>query len=79
MAPTTYRPSVEVFSHTEHHGLALWDALDLVAPFPRDLEGSLDSLGTGVHREHHVEAEIVRHKLGKAREDIVVKGSRREC
>ena len=41
---------MEVLGNTHHHGLILRNALDLVAPFPSNLDSRLDCLSTRVHR-----------------------------
>lgn len=56
----------------------LWDALDLIAPLPRNLHRGFDRLRAGVHRQDHVVAEELGDILGEPRKDIVVECSRAE-
>lgn len=67
---------MEVVSHAEYMGLALWDPLDLVCPLSRDLDSCLNGLGTSVHGQHHIIAEEVADLCGPYGEHIIVKGSR---
>ncbi len=48
------RAAVEVALHGDDVGLVGRDALDVVAPAPGHLDGGLDGLGAGVHRQDHV-------------------------
>jgi len=73
---SSYRPTVEVLLHGEYQRLAIRNALLLVAPFPRDLDRSLNRFRACVHRQHHFKPEHLRNSLCKAREDIVVERSR---
>lgn len=67
--------SVEVLSAGENDGLALGDVLLKVAPLAGELDGSLDGLGTGVHGEDLVEAEVLGDVLGVLAKDVVVEGA----
>ncbi len=69
---------MEVFGDTEHHGLVLRDALDLVAPLARNLDGRLDRFRARVHRQDHLEPEQFRHELCESGEHIVVEGAAAE-
>lgn len=66
---------MEVVLCAKHNSLVLGNALDLVSPFAGDLDAGLNSLGTSVHGQDHVEAEIACNKLGKAREDVIVEST----
>lgn len=72
------RPPVEVTLDRQDHGLARRDPLLLVTPLPGELEGRLDRLGTGVHRQHHVKAKHLGHLLGEWSEAGRVEGAGRE-
>ena len=63
--------AVEVALHGDDGGLAGRDALDLVAPLAADLDGGLDGLGAGVHRQDHVLAGQPAQGLGEAAELVV--------
>jgi hypothetical protein len=62
---------VEVAVEDHDDGLAVGDALDLVAPLAGGLDRGLDGLGAGVHRQHHVHAGQ-RGQLGAERPELVV-------
>lgn len=66
---------MEVILCTQDDGFIFRNALDLVSPLAGDFDTCLDSLGTGVHRHHHVKAKVASNKLGKAGEDIIVKST----
>lgn len=70
---------MEVFSNTDHYSLILGNPLDLVAPFPRKLDGGLNCFSACVHWQNHIETEELGDELRKAWEDIVVKCPRTEC
>lgn len=72
----TYGAAVEVVLNTEHEGLVLRDALDLVPPLSGNLDAGLDGFGASVHGQHHVEAKELGDELGELGEHIVVKGTR---
>ena len=63
--------AVEVALHRDDGGLPGRDALDLVAPLAADLDGGLDGLGAGVHRQDHVLAGEAAQGLGEAAELVV--------
>lgn len=44
-------PAMEVALDAEDDGFTLWDAFLHVGPLPRELDGRLDRLGSGVHRQ----------------------------
>nr|POE63625.1 hypothetical protein CFP56_04528 [Quercus suber] len=67
--------AVEVLLQTKDPRLVRRDALDLVCPFPRNLDGRLDRFRASVHGQHHLEPCHGRDLLGKLGEDIVVEGS----
>lgn len=67
---------MKVLRHRQDQGLVLGNALCLVAPLSRNLDGRLDGLCARVHGQDHVEAKRLGDDLGKARKDIIVKGSR---
>ena len=67
--------AVEVALHDHDAGGALGDALDAVAPLAGDLEGGLDGLGAGVHRQDHVLAGEAGQRLGERAELVVVEGA----
>lgn len=69
---------MEVVLGAEHEGLVLGDTLYLVSPLTGDFDGSLNSLGTSVHRQNHVVAKDLADLLGPLGEDIVVESTRRE-
>lgn len=71
-----YRPAMKVLRDAHDESLILRDAFDFVAPFPGNLDGSLNSLRSRVHRQYHIKAKEFGDELGKPREDIVVEGSR---
>lgn len=52
--------AVEVLGNTQHEGLIFGDLLGLVAPFACNLDARFDRLGARVHREDHVESEVLR-------------------
>jgi len=72
------RPAVEVLLHAEHQRLVLGNALGLVSPLARNLDGRLHGFCAGVHGQHHVEAGHARDLLGELGEDIVVECSAAE-
>ena len=62
--------AVEIVGADDDLGLAVRDALDLVAPLARRLDRGLDRLGAGVHRQRHVEAgEFVQFLAQKRQAD----------
>jgi hypothetical protein len=63
---------VKVFLGRKDPGLVLWNALDLVSPLSRNLDGSLDGFGASVHGQHHLEAQHRGDLFGETREHIVV-------
>ena len=67
---------MEVLCYAHNKSLILRDSFDFVAPFPGNFDSSLNSLRSRVHRQYHIKAKEVGDKFGKAREDIVVEGSR---
>ena len=71
-------PAVEVLRDAEHQRLVLGNALGLVAPLARNLDGRLHGFRASVHGQHHVETGHARDLLGEFREDIVVEGSAAE-
>lgn len=74
----TYRPSVEVLGNREHQSFTRCNLLHLVSPLARNLDGRLDSLSAGVHRQDHVIAKRRRDLLGPDGKDIVVESARAE-
>jgi hypothetical protein len=70
---------MEVLLHGEDQGLILWNTLNLVSPFARNLDGCFDGLGTCVHGKDHVKAKQLGRILGEAGEDIIVEGTTAEC
>lgn len=66
---------MEVVLSTQDNGLVLWDALNLVSPLPGDLDTSLHSLRTGVHRQDHVKTKELGDKLRKPGENVIVEGA----
>ena len=73
-----YRPAVKVLLDGKDQSLVLRDALDLVAPLPCNLDGSLDSFGTSVHWQNHLEAQHSSDRLCETWKHIVVKSTRAE-
>lgn len=69
----TYCSAVEVFGHAENQCFTVRDALGFVAPFPSNLDGSFDRFSSSVHGKNHVEVEVLCDKLGKSRENVIVK------
>ena len=67
---------MEVVGADDDLGLALGNALDLVAPLARGLDGGLDRLGAGVHGQRHVEAGQLVQFLVEQRQLVVAKGAR---
>jgi len=63
---------MEVVLSTQNNGLVFRNALDLVTPFTGNFDTCLNGLGTGVHRQDHVESKVARDELGKARENVIV-------
>src|SRR5690349_8900252 len=58
--------------HDDDRGLRLLDALHLVAPPAADLDGRLDGLGAGVHRQDEVLAGQAGERLRERPELVVV-------
>lgn len=71
----SYSAAMEVVLYAQHHGAVLRNALDLVSPFPGDLDGTLDRLRARVHRQDHVETEEAGDEFGEAREDVIIEGT----
>lgn len=65
---------MEIPSCAENDRLARFDVLGgrLICPLPRHLDGGLDRLGTGVHRENAIVAKRFLHLLRKARKDRII-------
>jgi hypothetical protein len=72
----TYSTTVEVVLSAQDNRLVLRDTLHLVSPLPSDLDTRLDRLGTRVHGQDHVEAEVAGDELRKAGEDVIVECAR---
>ena len=72
------RPTVEVAVHDDDIGPFRVDLLDLDAPFAAHLDGGLDGLGTGVHREDHVLAGELGQLAGKLPEPVVEERAARQ-
>lgn len=53
-------------------------ALYLVSPLAGELDGRLDSLGTSVHQQSHLEASHLGEKLGEGSERRSVEGTGRQ-
>lgn len=53
----------------------MWNALDFISPFSRDLDSCFHGFCTSVHWEEHVIAKHFGHEFGESREDIVVESS----
>lgn len=70
-----YRPAMEIFLNAKNKSLVCGDALNLVSPFPRNLDRGFNSLGARIHGHDHVEAECSGYHLGEFGEHIVVKRS----
>jgi hypothetical protein len=66
---------VEVLRNTQNKRLIFRNTLGLVTPFPGNLDCRLDRFSTSVHRQHHIEIEVLGNELCKAWEDIVVESS----
>lgn len=67
---------MEILRNTDHESLVLWYSLVLVPPLPGNFKGGFDCLCSSIHRQDHVEVEILCDELCESREDIVVEGSR---
>ena len=67
--------AVEVAVGHDDEGLVLRDALHLVAPAAGQLEGRLDGLGAGVHRQKLVIAEVLGGHLLVGAQAVVVEGA----
>lgn len=67
---------MEVVLGAQDNRLVLWNTLDLVSPLASNLDTRLDGLGTGVHGQDHVEAEVAGDELGEAGEDVIVECAR---
>ena len=65
------RTAVEVVLGHHDRGGVLRDALDLVPPLARHLDGRLDRLGAGVHRQHEVGAAQVGEFVAERPELVV--------
>jgi hypothetical protein len=70
------RAAVEVVRGHDDLGRVERDALDLVGPLAGDLDGGLDGLGTGVHRQHHLGAGELGQLRAEGAELVVVEGAR---
>ena len=66
---------MEVLLYRKNKSLVLWDALDLVSPFPCNLDSGLYGLSARVHGQDHLKAQHLGDSLGETREDIVVEGA----
>jgi hypothetical protein len=66
---------VEVLGDGEHQGLVLWNALNFVTPFARNLDRSLDCLCTSIHWQDHVKSKELGSIFGEAGEYIVIEGT----
>jgi hypothetical protein len=66
---------VEVLSNREYQRLILWDALDLVSPLARNLDGGLHCLSSGIHWQDHVKPKQLGCILGEAWKNIIVECS----
>lgn len=69
------RPAVEVVLAGQDLGLACGDALDVVCPLTRNLDGGLDGLGAGVHRQDLVVTEVLGYVFLIGTEHAVVEGA----
>ena len=58
--------AVEVLGNTQHERLVFGDLLGLVAPLACNLNAGFDRLGARVHREDHVESEILQTRLARS-------------
>lgn len=63
---------MKVLCNTEHHRLALWYALSLIPPLPRNLERTLHRLRPGIHGQHHLKPQHLRDRLRKLGEHIII-------
>ncbi len=66
---------MEVVLAGQDLGLAGGDALDVIGPLARNLDGGLDGLGAGVHRQDLVVAEVLGDVLLVGAEHTVVEGA----
>ena len=73
-----YRPPVEIPVANDDFSLPVRDAFLQVRPFAAKFQCRLVRLRAGVHRQHLVITEILRHKLLPFPQDIVVESPRRQ-
>ena len=72
------RTAVEVALAYDHFGAIGGNALDLVTPFAHGLERGLDRFGAAARRQRAVETRQLREALEEPRQELVVKGPRRD-
>jgi hypothetical protein len=65
-------------SSTKHNSVVLWNALNLVCPFPSNLNSRLGSFGARTRREDSVISEKLVHQCSKLRINIVVERAGRQ-
>ena len=66
---------MEIVSCSHYNSFVLGNALDFIAPLPRDFDGRFDGLSTCAGGQNYVIPKELSNKCSKLREDIIVEGS----